>query len=70
MDFKVYPIAEKPLSEKELKALLKGEAIEERVFTCSCGSNDYILLPTESQLVKEGGKKYIICMHCCQTTHL
>jgi hypothetical protein len=70
MKFKVYPVAEKPLTESKLKGMLKGSTIEERLFTCECGSNDYILLPTWSEVEKENPKKHIICLHCTRVTHL
>ena len=35
-----------------------------------CDCNSWILLPSESVAVKEGGKAYIECMNCGLTTHL
>jgi len=35
-----------------------------RLGPCECGSVDYIILPTWSEAVREGGKDYLICAHC------
>ena len=36
----------------------------DRLSPCECGSKSYILLPEYSKCVQEGGKNYLICMHC------
>jgi len=35
-----------------------------------CGGKEWIILPKESALVREGGKPYIECMNCGNRTHL
>lgn len=38
---------------------------------CSeCGHNEWMLLPNEGVAVKQGGKAYIECLTCGNTTHL
>lgn len=36
----------------------------------NCGKNEWFLLPTEGVAVREGGKAYIECINCGETTHL
>ena len=35
-----------------------------------CGENSWVLLPSESAPVREGGKPYCECMNCGGQTHL
>lgn len=47
--------------------------LEERLPDCkcqSCGGKEWIILPKESSLVREGGKPYIECIKCGNFTHL
>lgn len=47
--------------------------LEERLpgGTCEdCGGNEWIILPSESALVRESGKPYIQCKNCGYHTHL
>jgi len=35
-----------------------------------CSNNEWILLPSDSCAVREGGKPYMECMNCGTITHL
>ncbi len=37
---------------------------------CSCGHNEWMLLAKESVAVSQGGKPYIECLNCGETSHL
>ena len=37
---------------------------------CECSRREWYLLPSESIMVKEGGKPYCECMNCGMLTHL
>jgi hypothetical protein len=65
---RVYEVFEKPMSLSEIQR----EAGEhrnypwayDRLTKCQCGSTEFILLPTWSNCVEEGGKRYLNCIHC------
>jgi hypothetical protein len=63
------------LSDTELNVLLKGCTLSERMGSeeakCEiCGKNKWLVLPKDSELVREGGKAYIECLNCGMITHL
>lgn len=52
----------------------KNVTLEERMgenAECTeCGKNEWMILPKELSLVREGGKPYIECLNCGNITHL
>jgi hypothetical protein len=75
---KVFRIKERPLTMVELiqESDLVGNKVadeyemKKRLGPCECGSLSWILLPMHSKPVKEGGKRYIVCLDCGASSHL
>lgn len=70
-----YQAVLKPVNDNELKQILKGQSLTDRMGTeeakCpTCGTNHWMLLPPQSVAVMEGGKPYMECLGCGYTTHL
>ena len=59
---KVYPLHDQITMEERMG--------DENATCPECGKNVWFLLPTESCVVREGGKAYCECLNCGYQTHL
>ena len=64
MENKIYEVKSKPLTQKQIDKIWGESYNESRLGYCECGSNRWILMPEDSDTVKEGGKFYLICYDC------
>ncbi|MFA5790613.1 MAG: hypothetical protein WC976_06105 [Caldisericia bacterium] len=71
MKYKIYAVSDKPLELGEVEKTSGFSSPDylwteqERMSPCSeCGSTAWILVPTTSEMVRQGGKRYLICLHC------
>ena len=70
MKHKIYAVSETPLTLGEVQKASRFSGSkycwqeEERMSPCECGSTEWILVPVTSEMVKQGGKRYLICLHC------
>ena len=63
------------LSDKEVKEILKGSSMTDRMGSeeanCpECGHNEWWLLPKQGAAVRTGGKPYCECIFCGYSTHM
>jgi hypothetical protein len=54
-----------PFTEEDMKDRLSGKHCE-----CEEGQSMFVLLPKEHPAVKEGGKRYMLCINCGKASHL
>jgi len=55
---------------KKNQVTLKERLGDEYGCCSECGHNEWMLMAEESVAVKQGGKQYIECLTCGETTHL